>query len=166
MMLTIAGVAASAALFNAILPAIGRSTSAIVRASASVDDRLKSDVEIVHAVGELDSAGAFADTNSNNRFEVFIWAKNTGSTRVLSITSTDIFVGQPGNFVRIPHEVELEAGEYPRWSHSLESGASEWGPKVTLKITVDYDTDTQAAGNYDIKIVLPNSVSDEHFFSM
>lgn len=166
MMLTIAGIAASAAIFNAIFPAIGRSTSAIVQAGANVDDRLKSDVEIVHAVGELNSSGAFADTNANSRFEVFVWAKNTGTTRVLDISSTDVFIGQPGSFVRIPHEIELEAGVYPRWSYSLTGGATEWGPKVTLQITIDFDSDTQSAGNYDVKVTLPNGVADEHFFSM
>ena len=103
MMLTIAAVAAAAAIFNAVFPALSRSTGAIVQAGASVDDRLKSDIEIVHVVGELDSAGAFADTNSNAKFEIFIWVKNVGTTRIVDEKAIDLFLGQPGSFIRIPH---------------------------------------------------------------
>ena len=60
--------------------------------SAKVDDRLRSDIEIIHAVGELDSGGAFADTNANGRFEIFVWVKNVGDTRVLSLDEIDVFV--------------------------------------------------------------------------
>ena len=64
-MLTIAGVAAAGAILNAIYPTLSRSSGAVITASAKVDDRLKSDIEIVHAVGELDSGGSFSDTNAN-----------------------------------------------------------------------------------------------------
>lgn len=162
-MLTIAGIAAAAAIFNAVFPALSRSTGAIVQAGASVDDRLKSDIEIVHVIGELDSSGSFSDTNSNSTFEIFIWVKNVGTTRILDETAIDLFLGQPGNFVRIPHL--SYADSFPKWDYTLEGGASEWGPSNTLKITVEYDS-TQSQGNYDVKVNLPNGVSDETFFSM
>ena len=166
-MLTIVAVAAAGAIVNAILPALSRSSGAVVTASANVDERLKSDISIVHAVGELDSGGAFSDTNGNALFDIFIWVKNIGDTRIFSIEKTDVFVGKTGDFARISHETELEAGVYPRWGHSIEGGdsTSEWGPKATLKITVTYGS-TQAAGNYDTKVVIPNGISDEYFFSM
>ena len=96
-------------------------------------------------VGELDSTGSFADTNGNAKFDFFIWVKNIGDTRIFSIPLTDVFVGQTGNFTRIPHETEVEAGVYPRWTHTIEGGGSEWGPKVTVKVTVTYDS-TQSQG--------------------
>ena len=161
MMLTIAGIAAAAAIFNAIFPALSRSSGAIVQAGANVDDRLKSDVAIIHAVGELDSSGSFSDTNGNARFEIFVWAKNVGTTRILDITSTDVFVGQPGNFVRIPHETEVESGVWPRWSHSLESGATEWGPKVTLKITAKYADEWNVWGTVDT-LAAKMKILDQH----
>lgn len=164
MILTIAGIASVAAIVNAIYPAVTRSSGAVVSASAKVDDRLKSDIEIIHAVGELDSGGTFQDTNGNGLFDIFIWVKNVGDTRIFSISQTDVFVGPPGNFTRIPHETEVEAGQYPRWSYSIEND-DEWGPKATLKITVTYST-TQSQGTYDVKVIIPNGVSDEYFFSM
>ena len=166
-MLTIAAVAAAGAIVNAILPVLSRSSGAVVTASAKVDEQLKSDISIVHAVGELDSAGSFSDTNGNALFDIFIWVKNIGDTRIFSIPNTDLFVGKTGDFARISHETELEAGVYPRWGHSIEGGesTSEWGPKDTLKITVTYGS-TQTQGNYDVKVVIPNGISDEYFFSM
>ena len=167
-MLTIAGIASAAAIINAIYPAVTRSSGALITASDKVDDRLQSDIEIIHAVGELNAIGAFADTNSNSRFEVFIWVKNVGSTRITSINQSDVFFGQVGDFPRISHEVDLESGQYPRWSYEVEgtSDDTEWNPRETMKITIDFNTDTQSAGTYDIKVIIPNGVSDEYFFSM
>ena len=167
-MLTIAGVASLAAVINALFPLISRSSSALVAASAKVDDRLKSDIEIIHAVGELNSSGSFSDTNGNGRFEIFIWVKNVGDTRILNLTQIDVFVGTTSTFTRIPHLTEVEAGVYPRWQQDVEgdSDDTEMSPKETVKITVDYDTSTQAQGDYDIKIIIPNGVMDEYFFSM
>ena len=164
-MLTIAGVAAAGAIISAVYPMVSRSSGAVITASAKVDDRLKSDVEIVHVVGELDSAGAFQDTNGDGLFDIFVWVKNVGSLRILSISQTDVFLGKTGNFARIPHQTEVQAGQYPRWSDSIEGGDSEWGPKDTLKITVTYNS-TQSQGDYDVKVVIPIGVSDEYFFSM
>ena len=165
MMLTIAGVAAAGAILNAVLPALSRSSGAVITSSAKVDDRLKSDIEIVHVVGELDSAGAFQDTNADGLFDVFLWVKNVGLTRIDSIPQADVFLGKIGNFPRIAHESELQAGQYPRWGYAIEGNATEWGPKITLKITVTWDS-TQSAGNYDVKVIIPNGVTDEQFFSM
>ena len=163
-MLTIAGVAAAAAIVNAVYPALSRSSGAVITASATVDDRLKSDVAVVHAVGELDADGQFDDTNGNGKFDIFLWVKNIGSTRISSVSQSDVFVGKTGDFNRIPHETEVEAGEFPRWGYSIEN-STEWDSKATLKITVTYGS-TQSQGNYDVKVIIPNGVSDEYFFSL
>ena len=163
-MLTIAGVAAAGAILNAIFPVVSRSTNAVVTASAAVDDRLKSDISVVHAVGELDSGGSFSDTNSNAKFDIFLWVKNVGDTRIFSVDETDLFLGPKGNFTRIPHETEVSASTFPRWSFTIEN-STEWGPKATIKITVTCDS-TQSSGSYDAKIVIPNGISDEYFFSI
>ena len=62
----------------------------------------------------------------------------------------------------------VESGVYPRWQQDVEgdSDDTEMSPKETVKITVDYDTSTQAQGDYDIKIIIPNGITDEYFFSM
>ena len=169
MMLTIAGIASLAAVFNAIFPALNRSSGAIVTSSAKIDERLRSDIEIIHVVGELNASGSFADSSpTNGVFEIFVWVKNVGDTRITSIENTDVFIGGIGSFSRIPHLVEVQAGTYPRWSHTIEGSEddTQLNPTDTLKITIDYDTDTQAQGTYDVKVTVPSGVTDEYFFSM
>ncbi len=169
MMLTIAGIASLVAVFNAIFPALSRSSGAIVSSSAKLDERLRSDIEIIHAVGELNSGGSFADSSpTNGVFEIFVWVKNVGDTRITSIENTDVFIGQIGSFSRIPHLVEVQAGIYPRWSHIVEGSSddTQLNPTDTLRITIDYDTDIQSQGSYDVKVTVPSGVTDEYFFSM
>ena len=113
MLLTIAGVASAVLVFNALYPALSRSSGAVSAASAKVDDRLKSDIEIVHAVGELDASDSFADTNGNGKFDFLIWVKNVGSTTIDAVEESDVFLGQTGSFVYIPHESDVESTVYP-----------------------------------------------------
>ena len=58
MFLTIAGILSAVAVFNAIYPAVTRGTGTVASASARVEERLKTDIEIIHAVGELDANGS------------------------------------------------------------------------------------------------------------
>jgi archaellum component FlaG (FlaF/FlaG flagellin family) len=166
-MLTIAGVAAAGAILNAVIPMVSRSSGAVSAAGAKVDDRLKTDLEVVHVVGELDSSGVFQDTDGDGKFDIFVWVKNVGSTRVAAIEQSDVFLGKTGQFVRIPHETEVQAGVYPRWGHSIEgdSEGTVWEPQETLKVSVTYNS-TQSQGYYDVKVVAPIGVSDDYFFSM
>ena len=136
-MLTIGGVAAPGAILHAIFPVVGRSTNAVVSASATVDDRLKSDISIVHIIGELDSGGSFDDTNGNGKFDIFMWVKNVGETRIQSVDQTDLFLGMTGNFTRIPHETEVGSDVYPRWNFILAHD-TEWGPTAPSQRPIHY----------------------------
>ena len=168
MLLTIAGVIAAIAIMNAIYPAVTRSSSALVSASGTVDERIKTNVEVIHAVGELSATSTWVDTNSNSLFDFFAWVKNVGDARVVAIDDTDVFFGQPGDIERVPYTDDAGAN-YPRWSYDFETG-NDWNRSVTIKITVSFDdgcpTCSKPVGTYFIKIVTPNGVSNEHYFSM
>ena len=168
MFLTIAGILSAVAVFNAIYPAVTRSTGAVSAASARVENRLKTDIEVIHAVAELDSGGSFQDTNGNGKFDFIVWVKNVGDTEIDAEAESDVFLGPPGSFTRIPHESDVESTVFPRWSFSVENGTL-WGPRATLRITVTYDSPPDAppaAGNYDVKVIISNGISDEIFFSI
>ena len=141
MLLTIAGVISAIAIMNAILPAVSRSTNAVTTASNTVDERIKTDISVIHAVGELTatSSPSWVDTNSNSRFDFFIWVKNVGDRTVDLISETDVFFGPSDNFSRISY-VDDAGGSYPRWSYILEND-TEWLTSATLKITIIYDID-------------------------
>ena len=138
-------------VFNSVYPAVNRSSQAMVSMSETINERMKSRINIVHTA------------NSANRTNVYLWVKNVGSARIVNIDEIDIFLGQSGNFTRISY-VDDAGGSYPQWTYELEND-TEWLNGVTNKITITYDTDP-GSGTYFTKVVIPNGISDEHYFSM
>ena len=144
-LLIIAGVVCMIFVFNSVYPMINRSSSALVSMAEKIDERMKSRISIVHAASTAD------------RKTVYIWVKNTGSSRITSIEESDVFFGKEDNFSRVPY-VDDAGGSYPRWEYSLENG-TEWTTGITLKITITYDSDP-GTGTYFVKVVIPNGISD------
>ncbi|MFZ0545852.1 MAG: hypothetical protein WAM60_10470 [Candidatus Promineifilaceae bacterium] len=150
-------------LFNAVYPAVINSGEAMGNLTDRVDERLKSQVEVVHVAGELDQDGWWQDINSNGSFDVFAWVKNVGSTRIIPIEKSDVFFGPEGNFVRIPYQSEA-GGTFPYWTADVEN-ASEWTPTATVRFTIHYDV-TLTSGRYYIKVTIPNGITVEQVFGM
>ncbi len=149
-------------LVNAIYPVVSSSSNALVRTAKKTSTRIGTQVSIVYATAELDSAEVWQDTDSDSNFDIFLWVKNIGTTRILGVDQVDIFLGQEGSFQRVPHTTYAGA-TFPRWSYTLENG-TEWGDSVTIKISVDYSS-TLASGTYFVKVVTPQGAADEHYFS-
>jgi hypothetical protein len=143
-LLVMAGVISAVFVFNSIYPAIGQSSSAITNMEARVDERLKSQVEVVHA--------------AKSGSDVVIWAKNIGSLTVDSVESSDLFFGPEGNFMRIPYGSGM-----PHWEYSIENNAA-WQPTATIRMTI-IGYSPLNAGRYFVKLSLPNGIADEYFFS-
>ena len=150
-LLIVAGVICMIFIFNSVYPMLNRSSQAMVSMADTIDDRMKSRINIVHAA------------NSADRQTVYLWVKNIGSTRIVSIEESDLFFGQEDDFARIPY-VDDAGGSYPRWAYTIEND-TEWVTGATLKITISYDSDP-GAGTYYAKVVIPNGISDEYYFSM
>jgi archaellum component FlaG (FlaF/FlaG flagellin family) len=128
-------------VFNAVYPAVIESSQAMVSMKSRVDDRLKSQIEIIHATAQAGS-------------NAFVWVKNIGSLRIAAIENCDVFFGPEGNFSRISY------GE--GWSH--DDVDNVWNPTETLTITI---TSTISSGTrYFVKVVIPNGVSDDYYFSV
>lgn len=150
-LLIIAGVVCMIFVFNSVYPMVNRSSQAMVSMAEQVDERMKSRINIVHAA------------NSANRTSVYLWIKNVGTQRIVTVEDSDLFLGQEDNFERIPYSAD--AGEtYPQWYFNLEND-TEWQTSATLKITVTYSSDP-GAGTYWTKFIIPNGISDEYYFSM
>ncbi len=149
-------------VINSVYPAIVRSGNSLSRVGAKLDERIESQIKAVYATAELDESGVWQDVNSNSDFDVDIWVKNIGVSRILGVDQTDIFFGVNGDFERVPHTSDA-GGTYPRWSHSLENG-TDWTPSVTVKITILYDS-SLTSDEYFVKVISPAGASDEHYFS-
>ncbi|MBN1190644.1 MAG: hypothetical protein JXA46_12895 [Dehalococcoidales bacterium] len=150
-LLIIAGIICSIFLFNSVYPMISRSSAAMVSMTEKIDDRMQTQVNIVHAA------------STEDRLTVYIWVKNVGSSRIFAVEQSDIFMGPEGDFVRIPHEDTAE-GSYPQWDYIIEND-TEWKTGATVKITVTYDS-TPDSGTYYVKVVIPNGIAAEYYFSM
>jgi archaellum component FlaF (FlaF/FlaG flagellin family) len=142
--LIVAGVISAITVFNTMVPAIQQSSDAMTAMERRVDDRMKTQIEIIQA----------AKSGST----VIIWVKNVGSARVLAPSSADLFFGPQGNFARIPYGT----GD-PHWTMSIEND-TEWNPSATLKITITFST-PPSAGSYFVKMVLTNGISHEYLTS-
>ena len=160
-LLVIASVAASMVMISAVIPAIARSGNSITRSSARVDDRIETQVSIVYGTAEPDSNGAWQDTDGDSYFDVWVWVKNVGASRIIGIDQTDVFFGVTGDFSRVPH-VNHAGGAYPSWSYTVENG-TDWVNSVTIKITIHYQA-ALASDTYEVKVVVPPGTYDDHFF--
>lgn len=150
-------------LFNVAYPAIIQSGDAITSMTSRADERMRSQVTIIHMTGELDSAGGWADTNGNGDFDAFIWVKNTGTARIVGLEYLDVFFGPEGNFARIPHQ-SAAGGTYPYWEAQVETGG-DWTPASTLRITIHYAFPL-ATGRYFARVTVPSGVTDADYMSM
>lgn len=162
-LLILAGTVTVVALFNAVQPAVSQSSGALGSMAADISDRVTSRIEIIHVSGELDSSGVWQDTNADGYFNVFVWVKNVGSSRILGVEGNDVFFGEQGDFARIPY-VNDAGGSLPSWTWGLEND-TEWRPTATLKITV-YFSSPLSSGTYFLKVTIPNGISDECVLSM
>jgi hypothetical protein len=112
-----------------------------------IDERLKSQIQIIHAVKSGDA--------------VLIWVKNIGSLRIAAVEASDLFFGPEGNFTRVPYGPPGTPSLH--WESEVENG-TEWVPTTTLKITI-VNYSPLDPGRYFVKVTIPNGIADEDYIS-
>ena len=148
-LLIIASIVAAIALINAVIPALSKSSGALVTANASAADRIKTDIEIVHATG---------DTTSK---KVTVWVKNIGTTTINDITASDIFLDTPSSVSRLAYSSGCTSD---CWDYALEGGATVWKNTETVKFTLTLSS--LVAGVYSVQVSVFNGVSADKDFSI
>jgi len=148
-LLIIASIVAAIALINAVIPALSKSSGALVTANASASDRIKTDIEIVHATG---------DTTSK---KVTVWVKNIGTTTINNITASDIFLDTPSSVSRLAYTSGCTSD---CWDYVLEGGATNWKNTETVKFTLTLSS--LVAGVYSVRVSVFNGVSADKDFSI
>ena len=152
-LLTMAAVVAAVMVVNTMLPALGRSTSAVLSSSSAASERLKTDTEIIHV----------ATNTSGSPKIVYTWVKNVGGAEITAIDSSDLFFKTATTFDRLSYDASPSCSS-PCWSYSIEGGDTIWRPGATLKVTINLTTlDT---GDYLVRFVTHNAVSAEKEFTV
>ena len=161
-LLIVVGMVLTVVLFNAAYPAVMDSGQALSLMADRANDRLKSQIAIIHVSSETDQGGWWQDVNGNGYFDVFVWVKNIGAVRLFPVEALDVFFGPEGNFGRLLEASQAGEG-YPRWSGQVEGG-SDWTPTATLKLTLSYALPLPP-GRYYIQVTTPNGIVADEFTS-
>ena len=148
-MLIIGGIVASFAVFNGVYPAVQRSGEAITNASDTINDRIKSDIEII----QVNDNGATVDA----------WVKNIGSAKIISVENSDVFFGSESTLARIPYGDVTSP--LPYWDYELAGDDSEWGPTGTNKIIIHLAS-SPSPDTYLLRVIIPNGIFDETEFGV
>ena len=150
-LLIIASVVAAIALINAVLPAMGKSSSALLSANSTASDRVRTDIEVVHVA---------TDTSSGSEDQVIVWVKNVGPNNIVAVNTSDVFLTTPSEVKRVPYG---SGSEY--WDYELESG-TDWTQTSTIKITLHLDNGSVVTGVYNIIFTVYNAISSSKDFSV
>ncbi len=150
-LLVIASIVATMALINAVIPAAGKGSGALIAANSDAADRIKTDIEIV-----------FASGNSTGD-EITFWVKNVGSNTINAIDNSDIFLTSPTAIIRIPYDGGGSPTK-PYWKYTVEGSATNWSQAVTTKIEVFLTSGE--TGLHTVKMAVYNAVTAEKEFSI
>ncbi|MCH8348701.1 MAG: hypothetical protein J4N89_10775 [Chloroflexi bacterium] len=147
-LLLIASVIAATGLINAVLPAANKSSGALLAANSVAADRIKTDIEIVHASGN--------DTSN----KITLWVKNIGTKNIAPISASDVILTTPSDILRLPY---VSGCSSECWDYLVEDSGSDWKQSVTVKFTLSTSVTT---GVYTITLSVVNAVSAVKDFSV
>ena len=152
--LIIASIIAALALVNTVMPAMGRSSSALLIANKDAAERIKTDIEIITAVGD-----ATANT-------ITVWVKNIGTQVITPVNSSDVILTapSPNGVKRLSYVSGCSTGDC--WDFAFEGSPSPtaWSRAVTVKFTLTLTDVT--TGVHSITISTFNAVSATKAFSV
>ena len=147
-LLIIASIVAAMALFNAVMPAMGKSSGALVTANAAAADRIRTDIEIIHATG---------DSGTN---KITVWVKNIGTQVISSVTASDLLITDSSSVKRLPYQSGCSS---ECWDYQIEDSATAWVQAVTVKFTL---STAVSAGAYSVSVSVANAVNATKDFSV
>ncbi len=140
------------AVINAVLPAISRTTGSLLASSSVVQDRIASQIEIVHATGK------------NGVPEARAWVKNVGAAKIAPLDRIDVFFGPSGDFLRVPYGTNASCVA-PCWYETLEN-STDWSPTSTLRVTIKTSANLTTGTTYYLKVVTPNGTLDSKYLTV
>lgn len=153
-MITIASVICAATFITSAFPAIARTNDPIISAVDTINDRMETDITIIQ------------ETNSSDGKIAYIWVKNVGNNRIHPnlIVKSDVFFGTEGDFRRF--EYNDTGSPTPCWNYTIENGGDRWGQGETIKVMINTTDHPVTSGEYFVKFIMHNGISDEDYFTV
>lgn len=145
-LLTIAAVTAAVMVTVVVIPQVSAGSGAVAVAGARLQERMKTDIAIIHAAGEPSGQ------------EIRLWVKNTGSTTIEAPQRLDVFLTSSAQHRYLSHGLGPE-----RWQYELK-GAATWSPGVTAEITIVLSE--PVSGPHTAVVVTPSGVQAKRQFSL
>ena len=149
-LLAIASIVAALALINAVLPALGKSSSALATANKKTAERIKTDIDVIHATG--DTAGT-----------VTVWVKNVGNQVIRSVKDSDVIITKPSAAGGVKRLSYVSGCSSECWDYTIEDSTPAWSTAVTVKFTL---TTSVSTGSYSVSVAAPNGVNASKDFSV
>ena len=147
--LIIASVIIASSVAAVVMNQVGVFESTFTRTTEGQKDTLLTDIKIVMATNTTDN-------------HVAIWVKNVGQNPISSANKTDVYFGQINQVQRIPHDQAVQGDLTWKFEPSVPS---PWEIMDTIPINIT-DNNLVKDVTYQVTIITPNGVADEHIFSL
>lgn len=145
--LIIAGVVATAALLNAMFPAIYGMSGTVSSVTQASGDRMKTSFKII-------SEGL--DPQDSNTLHVYV--KNTGRLKISgpNLAKTDVYFGSGSSIYRCTAGPSL-----PSWAYTIQDGNGDqnWDTGETLDVAITAESYDFRADRQQVRLVAYNGVS-------
>ena len=147
--LIIASVVIAASIAGVVMNQVGVFQSTFTATTEGQKNTLLTNFKIVMATNT---------TNSN----VAIWVKNTGQNPIHDVDKVDVYYGQVSKVQSIPYSQAVQNNL--SWKYDTIPNPV-WQIMDTFSLNIT-DTNLQKNATYQVTIITPNGVSDEHIFSL
>src|SRR3990172_10739605 len=147
--LIIASVVIATSVAGVVMSQVGVFESTFTATTEGQKDTLLTNFKIVMATNTTDD-------------NVSIWIKNVGQNPISSVDKVDVYYGQIDQVQNIPYD-QLVQNDLTWKYDTIPSPVWQIMDTVSLNIT---DNNLQKGVTYQVTVITPNGVSDEHIFSL
>ena len=149
--LIIASVVIATSVAGVVMSQVGVFESTFTATTEGQKDTLLTNFKIVMATNTTDD-------------NVSIWVKNIGQNPISSVDKVDVYFGEIDQVQNIPYDQGC-APPCPDDTWKYDTVPNPWQIMDTFSLNIT-DNDLLRDVTYQVTVITPNGVSDEHIFSL
>ena len=149
--LIIASVVIATSVAGVVMSQVGVFQSTFTATTEGQKDTLLTNFKIVMATNTTDD-------------NVSIWVKNIGQNPISSVDKVDVYFGEIDQVQNIPYDQSC-APPCPDDTWKYDTVPNPWQIMDTFSLNIT-DNDLLRDVTYQVTVITPNGVSDEHIFSL